>query len=83
MIRIIDLDKARLDIAVRKGYRNWESKFGEAFGLETRLAHIAMKPLSYLAEGKEKRLYPNLSISKYLKGPFNNDFSDLLQCTKF
>ncbi len=48
--RVIDLEDGRLLIAVKKGYRNWVSRFGEEFGMETKLSHISFKTLSYLAQ---------------------------------
>ena len=41
-------------MAVKRGYRNWESRFKEEFGLKTRLSQISLETLSYLACGKEK-----------------------------
>lgn len=41
-------------MAVRRGYRNWTGRFGEAFGLKTRLSDISSKTLFYLAQGKDK-----------------------------
>ena len=48
--RIIDLEESRLVRALKKGFRNWTSRFGEEFGMETRLCHISFKTLSYLAQ---------------------------------
>ena len=53
MTDIIDLEKARLDINVGKAYRNWNSRFGEIFGLSTRLCNISDRILQFLAGGKE------------------------------
>lgn len=50
--RIIDLEEGRLVRALKKGYRNWTSRFGEAFGMETQLSHISLKTLSYLAQSR-------------------------------
>ena len=47
---IIDLEEGRLLMAVKKGYRNWTSRFGEEFGMETQLSQISFKTLSYLAQ---------------------------------
>ena len=52
--QVIDLEEGRLLLAVRKGYRNWESRFKEEFGLETKLSQISFKTLSFLAQGKDK-----------------------------
>ena len=51
---IIDLEEGRLLMAVKKGYRNWESRFKERFALETRLSQISIRTLSFLAQGKDK-----------------------------
>ena len=52
--QVIDLKEGRLLIAVKRGYRNWESRFNEEFGLKTRFAQISFKTLSFLAQGKDK-----------------------------
>jgi hypothetical protein len=52
--RVISLEQGRLLMAVRRGFRNWESRFKEKFGLETRLQQISLRTLSYLAQGKDK-----------------------------
>lgn len=57
MTEIVDLEKARLDAAVRRGFRNWKSQFGEDFGTETRLAGISRKTLDQLALGKDKSTF--------------------------
>ena len=51
---IVDFEKARLNAAVKRGYRNWASQFGETFGLETRLDHLSIKSVAFLAQGREK-----------------------------
>ena len=51
---VIDIEKARLEIKVRRGYRNWISQFGESFKSITRLNHISIKTLTFLAQGREK-----------------------------
>ena len=52
--RVISLEHGRLLMAVKRGYRNWQSRFKEEFGLETRLQQISFRTLSYLAQGKDK-----------------------------
>lgn len=54
MNQVIDLAEGRLLMAVKRGYRNWISRFKEDFGPDTRLAHISMDTLSYLAQGRDK-----------------------------
>jgi hypothetical protein len=48
--RVIDLEEGRLLRALKKGFRNWTSRFGEEFGMETRPSQISFKTLSYLAQ---------------------------------
>ena len=57
MPKVVDLEKARLKTAVRRGYRNWASQFGEDFGVETRLSHISFKTLSRLAQGRDESTF--------------------------
>jgi hypothetical protein len=54
MKKVIDLEEGRRVRAVRRGYRNWSSRFKEPFGMKTRLSQISLKTLSYLAQGKDK-----------------------------
>ena len=54
MPRVIDLEEGRLLMAVKRGFRNWVSRFGENFDVQTRLCDVSFKTLSYLAQGKEK-----------------------------
>jgi hypothetical protein len=52
--RVISLAEGRLLMAAKRGFRNWESRFKEPFDLNTRLPHISIRTLSYLAQGKDK-----------------------------
>jgi len=54
MKEVVDLGKARLDLAAKKAYRNWVSKLDESFDAKTRLSHISLKSVVFLAQGKEK-----------------------------
>jgi hypothetical protein len=54
MSRVIDLEEGRLLMAVKRGFRNWVSRFGERFDSETRLGQLSAKTVSHLAQGKEK-----------------------------
>ena len=54
MPRVIDLKEGRLLLAVKRGYRNWTSRFKEPFGPDTRLSHISLETLAYLAQAKDK-----------------------------
>ena len=57
MTEVVDLEKARLDMAVNRGYRNWKTRFGEDFGIQTRLAHLSLETLAFLAGGKGKSTF--------------------------
>lgn len=57
MTEVVDMEAARLGMAVRRGYRNWKSQFQEDFGVETKLADISSKTLASLAQGKEKSTF--------------------------
>jgi hypothetical protein len=52
--QVIDLEEGRLLRAVKRGYRNWESRFRQKLGLKTSFSHLSPETLSYLAQGKEK-----------------------------
>lgn len=54
---VIELDKVRLDMAVRKGYRNWKSQFKEDFGPDTKPSDLSTKTLALLARGKDKSTF--------------------------
>ncbi|HDZ91395.1 MAG: hypothetical protein JRF51_05860 [Deltaproteobacteria bacterium] len=54
MQKVIDLEEGRLLLAVKRGYRNWKSRFNEDFGIHTRLCHISRKTLNHLAQGGDK-----------------------------
>jgi len=62
MTDVVDLEKARLGIAVRKAYRNWKTQFEEDFGVETSLRDISTKSLALLAEGKEQSTFYILDL---------------------
>jgi hypothetical protein len=57
MTEVIELEKAKLDMAVRRGYRNWKSQFQEDFGPDTRLSDVSIKTLTMLAQGKDKSTF--------------------------
>jgi len=54
MSRVIDLEKGRLRLLSKQGYRNWTAQFNEAFYLETRISQISLQTLSRLARGKDE-----------------------------
>ena len=41
MTDVSDLEESRLLLAVKRGYRNWVSRFKEDFGVDTRLPEIS------------------------------------------
>jgi len=57
MPRVIGMEQGRLLILVKKGFRNWVSRFGEHFDAGTTLADISIKTLSFLAQAQEKETF--------------------------
>jgi hypothetical protein len=57
MPEVVDFEKARLDMVVRRGYRNWKGQFHEDFGLGTHLCDLSNRTLVSLAQGKEKSTF--------------------------
>ena len=62
MTEVVEINKARLEMAVRRGYRNWKSQFKEDFGPETHLSDISTKTLITLGYGKEKSTFYMLDL---------------------
>ncbi len=54
MKEVVDFEKARLDLAVKKAYRNWVGKLGEPFSSKTQLSQLSLRSSAFLAQGKEK-----------------------------
>jgi hypothetical protein len=54
MSQVIDFEKSRLLLAAKRGFRNWNGRFSEHFGLDTTIESVSMGVLSFLAQGKEK-----------------------------
>ena len=54
MAQVINLAKARLLIATRKGYQNWLTHFKEEFGIETKISQLSIKTLCFLAQGRDQ-----------------------------
>jgi hypothetical protein len=48
------MEQGRLQMAVKRGYRNWRGRFQEDFDEHTRLSDLSPRTLAYLAQGKEK-----------------------------
>jgi hypothetical protein len=57
MTEVLHIDQVRLDLAIRRGFRNWKSEFHEGFSHETRLSDISGKTLAHLALGREKSTF--------------------------
>jgi hypothetical protein len=55
-------------MAVKRGFRNWESRFKEVFDLDTRLPQISIRTLSYLAQGKDKGTFYLYDLIMNLQG---------------
>jgi len=53
MGKIVDIGKIKREIAIKKGFRNWESVFKERYTGDTRLRDLSIKTLIYLGKGKE------------------------------
>jgi hypothetical protein len=59
---VVEIQKARLAMAARKGYRNWKTQFREDFGLDTRLSDLSTKTLVSLAHGKDRSTFYLLDL---------------------
>lgn len=54
MDRVVELDKARREAAVRRGFRNWRSRFEEDFTDSTRAKDLSDPTLGLLSRGNEE-----------------------------
>ncbi len=68
MSEVIDLRERRLALAVRQAFRNWTSRFQEAFGPGTRLSDVSLKTLACLAQAKEKAPFYLYDLIMNLEG---------------
>ncbi len=57
MDRVVDLEDARLKAAVRRGYRNWKSRFKEEFDEATRAMDLSPSTLRFLSQGTEETAF--------------------------
>ena len=57
MTQIVDLDRARHEAAVRRGFRNWQSRFQESFGETTRTRDLSDATLRFLSRGSEESAF--------------------------
>ncbi len=68
MSQVIELEKAKLNVAARRGYRNWSSAFGEKFSVDTRLSDISVETLAYLAQAQDKSTFYLYDLIMNLEG---------------
>jgi hypothetical protein len=68
MPQVIDLEKGRLLLAVKRGFRNWTSRFKEDFGPDTRPGDLSLKALFFLAQGRDKGAFYLYDLIMSLKG---------------
>ncbi len=57
MKKVINIEDGRFYIRVKKGFKNWRSRFKENFGPDTRLKNITMPTLAFLAKGKGESIF--------------------------
>jgi hypothetical protein len=78
MSQVIDMERGRLQMAVKRGYRNWKGRFQEDFDQQTRLSDLSLQTLAFLAQGKEKGtfyLYDLIMNLKWMGSGF--EFNEL------
>jgi len=68
MAQVIDLEEGRLLIAVKRGYRNWSTRFKKEFGINTTLSQISTTILAYLAQGNDKENFYLYDLIMNLEG---------------
>lgn len=68
MSDVIDIHRARLEVAVRKGFRNWKTRLKEGFGVDTRLEEISDRSLAFLALGREESSFYLFDLIMQLQG---------------
>lgn len=57
MSDVVDIHKAKLDMAARKGFRNWKTHFHEDFVTQTCLHDVSTPSLVQLAGAKDKSTF--------------------------
>lgn len=57
MPEVVDIQKARLALMAKRGYRNWKTQFGEEFGVQTLCSSLTDRTLASLAQGKDKSTF--------------------------
>ena len=64
---IIDLEKARIEIKAKKGFKTWSSRFGCCFDVSAKMENIPDKALVFLAEGNLKSSFYYYDLIMNLK----------------
>ncbi|HDG98683.1 MAG TPA: hypothetical protein ENG73_11055 [Desulfobacterales bacterium] len=78
MSQVIELEKAKLNVAAKRGYRNWTSAFKEKFGVDTKLSDISVETLAHLAQAQEKSTFYLYDLIMSLDGLGSGfDFQEL------
>jgi len=54
---VVDIEEARRRVAVRRGYRNWRTRFGETFDEATRAGDLTDPTLMFLAGGNDEAAF--------------------------
>ena len=67
MPEIVDIEKARLELKVKKGFKNWTGLFECCFGMSTRMEDVPDKALTFLAEGNQKSSFYYYDLIMNLK----------------
>ncbi|RJR21450.1 MAG: hypothetical protein C4582_07855 [Desulfobacteraceae bacterium] len=57
MSRVIGMEQGRLLLLVKKGFRNWISRFQEEFDARTTLSDISLKTMSFLAQAQDRETF--------------------------
>ncbi|MCJ7594789.1 MAG: hypothetical protein MUO52_08485 [Desulfobacterales bacterium] len=78
MTEVVNMETARLGLAVKRGYRNWRSQFQEDFGLETRLSDLSARTLALLCQGRDRSTFYIFDLIMNLKNLGSGlEFTDL------
>lgn len=54
MSEIVDIEKARVELRTKKGFKRWFSLFKCSFGISTRMEDIPDNAIAFLAAGNQK-----------------------------
>jgi len=68
MSQVIDLKTGRMLLSIKKGFRNWVSRFNEDFGPQTRLSDLSLKTLAFLDHDRENGPFYLYDLIMNLKG---------------